>query len=178
MTASFAPQPIDRRSFVQQAVAGLGLGFAWPTLDARAAKRRGSERPTSLITLFLDGGPSQLETWDPHPGTPIGGDTTQIKTRLPGLTIGSDYQQTAEIINELSVIRSLVSSEGNHARGLPGQDRVRPRPHAGPPRDRSHPGPGTLGQVDRDPSTCLAGTQSQSGPGRVPGCPLRRAQGL
>jgi len=118
MTALFASQPIDRRCWLQRTVAGLGLAFALPTLDARAAKRRGSERPTSLITLFLDGGPSQLETWDPHPGTGIGGDTTEIETRLPGLKIGSDYQQTAEIINELSVIRSLVSSEGNHARGV------------------------------------------------------------
>ena len=117
MPTSLASQPIDRRRWLEQTVAAFGLGFALPTLDARAAEQRGRQRPTSLITLFLAGGPSQLETWDPHPGHSIGGDTRAIDTRLPGLKIGSDYQQTAEIINELSVIRSLVSREGSHRRG-------------------------------------------------------------
>jgi len=117
MSSSLPSQPIDRRRWLERTIATLGLGFALPALDARAAKQRGRQRPTSLITLFLAGGPSQLETWDPHPGHSIGGDTKAIDTRLPGLKIGSDYRQTAEIINELSVIRSLVSREGDHHRG-------------------------------------------------------------
>ena len=51
------------------------MSFALPALDVRAAAQRGDERPRSLITLWLSGGPSQLETWDPHPGTKIGGPT-------------------------------------------------------------------------------------------------------
>ena len=118
MNSQPVTQSIDRRRWLGQTMATLGLGFALPTLSARAAKQRGQQRPTSLITLFLAGGPSQLETWDPHPGHAIGGDTKAIDTRLPGLKIGSDYRQTAEIINELSVIRSLVSREGSHDRGV------------------------------------------------------------
>jgi len=114
----FTGPPIDRRRWLLRTLAGLGVGFALPTLDARSANQRGSTRPTSLITLFLSGGPSQLETWDPHPGHRIGGETTAIATRLKGLKIASDYPQTAEIINELSVIRSLVSREGDHQRGV------------------------------------------------------------
>ena len=114
----FTGPPIERRRWLQQSLAGLGLGFTLPALDARSADRRGPTRPTSLITLFLAGGPSQLETWDPHPGHRIGGETTAIETRLKGLKIASDYPQTAEIINELSVIRSLVSREGDHQRGV------------------------------------------------------------
>ena len=118
MSAAITPQLTDRRHWLEQILATLGLGFTLPTLKSRAARRRGPERPTSLITLFLAGGPSQLETWDPHPGRGIGGPTRAIATRLPKLKIAADYPQTAEVINELSVVRSLVSREGDHQRGV------------------------------------------------------------
>ena len=118
MSAAITPQLTDRRHWLEQILATLGLGFTLPTLESRAARRRGPERPTSLITLFLAGGPSQLETWDPHPGRGIGGPTRAIATRLPKLKIAADYPQTAEVINELSVVRSLVSREGDHERGV------------------------------------------------------------
>ncbi len=111
-------RPLDRRIWLEHAATALGLCVAGPMLSARATIRRGPSRPTSLITICLAGGPSQLETWDPHPGQAIGGDTTAIDTRQKGLAIAADYPRTAEIINELSVIRSLVSREGDHQRGV------------------------------------------------------------
>lgn len=109
-------QPMNRRN-VLQAMAGLGLSFALPTMDLRAAEKRKTERPKSLITLWMGGGPSQLETWDPHPGSIIGGDTKSIKTSIDGLEIADTLPRMAEQIKHLSVIRSLVSKEGDHARG-------------------------------------------------------------
>lgn len=108
--------PLTRRD-VLQAAAGLGLSFALPALDLRAAERRGTERPKSIITLWLAGGPSQLETWDPHPGKKIGGPTTAIDTSIPDIQIASHYPQVAEQLRHLSLIRSLVSKEGDHERG-------------------------------------------------------------
>lgn len=107
---------VTRRDALQAAV-GFGLSLALPGLDARAAARRGAERAKSLILLWMAGGPSQLETWDPHPGTKIGGPTQSIRTKVPGLEIAGLYPQTAEQIDALSVIRSLVSKEGDHERG-------------------------------------------------------------
>ncbi|WP_145028362.1 DUF1501 domain-containing protein [Caulifigura coniformis] len=107
---------VSRRSFLGRAAA-LGLSFSLPALTARAVERRGSERPMSLITLWMQGGPSQLETWDPHPGTPIGGPTTAIDTTVPGLRIASTFPKMAEMMHHTSVIRSLVSKEGDHERG-------------------------------------------------------------
>ena len=118
MSAMIASPSTDRRRWLEQILATLGIGFSLPTLETRAAARRGSQRPTSLITLFLAGGPSQLETWDPHPGSAIGGPTKAVATRLKGLKIAADFPQTAEVINELCVIRSLVSREGDHHRGV------------------------------------------------------------
>ncbi len=63
------------------------------------------------------GGPSQLETWDPHPGTLIGGPTQAIDTSVPGLQIASFFPRMAEQMHHTSVIRSLVSKEGDHERG-------------------------------------------------------------
>jgi len=108
--------PMPRREFARMA-AGLGVSFLLPGLSPRAASKRGKERKKSLITLWLAGGPSQLETWDPHPGTAIGGETRAIPTTLRGLQIAADYLRVAEQIHHLSVIRSLTSKEGDHERG-------------------------------------------------------------
>jgi hypothetical protein len=107
---------ITRRDALRIA-AGLGLSFALPGLDLRAAQTRGPQRPKSLITLWMGGGPSQLETFDPHPGTKIGGDTKAIDTKVPGLAVAHLLPRTAEQIHELCVIRSMVSKEGDHERG-------------------------------------------------------------
>lgn len=108
--------PLSRRQLLQRAAA-LGLTFTLPALDARAANRRGAERPMSLVTLWMQGGPSQLETWDPHPGTAIGGQTQAINTTVPGLKIASSFPAMAQVMHHTSVIRSLVSKEGDHERG-------------------------------------------------------------
>lgn len=106
---------LQRRELLQLSV-GLGLSFSLPALDLRAAKLRGSERPKSLITLWLAGGPSQLETWDPHPRTRIGGPTRAIATRIPDVKIAEFYPRLADQLHHVSVIRSLVSKEGDHDR--------------------------------------------------------------
>ena len=117
MDIAVTANALDRREWLERAFTALGLSVAFPGLDGLSANLRGPRRPTSLITLSLAGGPSQLETWDPHPGNRIGGPTRAIKTRQPGLQIAADYPRTAGVIHELSVIRSLVSLEGDHERG-------------------------------------------------------------
>lgn len=107
---------LSRRHAVQTMAAG-GLAFWLPTLTANAAEQRSIERPKSLITLFMAGGMSQLETWDPHPGTSGGGEVKAIKTSQPGLSISEFLPRMAEQMHEVTTIRSLTSMEGDHARG-------------------------------------------------------------
>jgi hypothetical protein len=97
--------------------AGLGLTIALPGLELRAARSRGSERPKSLIVLWMDGGQSQLESWDPHPGTKIGGDTKAIATPLAGVEISATLPRMAETLPEMCLIRSMASKEQDHMRG-------------------------------------------------------------
>lgn len=106
----------SRRDVLRMA-SGLGLSFLLPALDTRAANERGPARAKSLILLWMGGGPSQLETWDPHPGTKIGGPTGSVKTKVEGLEIADLFPKTAEHIHQLNVVRSLVSKEGDHERG-------------------------------------------------------------
>ena len=64
----------------------------------------------------MQGGPSQLETFDPHSGTKIGGETKAIETSVSGLQIASTLPRTAEIMHRATLVRSLVSKEGDHER--------------------------------------------------------------
>ncbi len=107
---------MHRRSTLQL-LAGTGLSFALPPMRLQAAQRRGAERPRSLIVLWMNGGMSQLETWDPHPGTPGGGEVTAIPTTVSGLNISSLLPQMAEQMHHCLTIRSLISEEGDHERG-------------------------------------------------------------
>lgn len=109
-----------RRDFLRFSAATLGLSFAAPGLELRAAETRGKERKKSFLTIWLAGGPSQLETWDPHAGTTIGGGNEgvkAIKSSIPNVQIADLYPQTATRLHHMSVIRSLVSKEGDHERG-------------------------------------------------------------
>jgi len=106
---------MDRRELLRTAAA-LGMSFTLPGLEARAAERRGNERPRSLLVIWMAGGPNQLETWDPHPGSIIGGPTRAIKTAIPGVEIAEHFPLLAEQLHHLSVVRSLVSREGDHDR--------------------------------------------------------------
>src|SRR5690606_31707739 len=107
---------ITRREALRLA-AGLGVSFMLPGMDLRAAERRGSERPRSLITLWMAGGPSQMETWDPHPSSRHSQNIKAIATSNPELQIADLLPQMADHMHHLSVIRSLVSKEGDHERG-------------------------------------------------------------
>ena len=99
---------------------GLGLGtslvFGSPaSVYANPSARPGARRK-SLVVLWLSGGPSQLETWDPHPRLMAQNHGPGLATRVEGLRIARFFPQTAELIHNLSVIRSLVSKEGDHER--------------------------------------------------------------
>lgn len=99
---------------------GLGAG-SWLSGLSRALARDAEQaprgqRPKSLILLWMQGGPSQLETFDPHPGSPIGGQTQAIKTTAKGVEIASGLQQVAEVMDHISLVRSVTSKEGDHER--------------------------------------------------------------
>jgi len=109
-----------RRQFLK--LTGFGAAGSWltplGTLLAREAEAapRGS-LPQSVIMLWMEGGPSQLETWDPHPDQSIAYGTKSIRTSQAGVQIAQGLEQTAEWLHEMTLVRSVVSLEGDHERG-------------------------------------------------------------
>ena len=110
------PETISRRHLLHT-MSALGLTLSMPAMSTQAAARRRTERPKSVITLWMGGGISQLESWDPHPGTPSSDDLRAINTSVEGLRISEFLPQMADQMHRTTVIRSLTSEEGDHERG-------------------------------------------------------------
>ncbi len=70
----------------------------------------------ALIIVWLQGGPSQLETFDPHPNSKIGGDAKSISTTVKDLQIADSLPAVAEQMHLATLVRSMVSKEGDHER--------------------------------------------------------------
>ncbi len=85
---------------------------------AEVADKASKARPRSVIVLWLEGGPSQLETFDPHVGGKIGGESKAIQTSLKGVQFSDTLPQLAELADRTTVIRSVVSKEGDHERAV------------------------------------------------------------
>jgi uncharacterized protein (DUF1501 family) len=95
-------------------VAGFaGLGW-FDFLSAHAEEMRQTGK--ACILLWMAGGPSQFETFDPKPGAETQGPTRAIPTAAPGIHIAEHWTRTAGAMREFAVIRSMTSREGNHGR--------------------------------------------------------------
>jgi len=105
-----------RRDFLR--VGGMGLaGMAVPNLLRAASTQYGELlKDRSVIFLFLHGGPSQLETFDPKMTAPAGvrSVTGETPTCLPGVTFGSTFEKLAKRADRFSVVRSFTTGNGNH----------------------------------------------------------------
>ena len=119
MNPSFNSSHLSRRALLR--AVGLG-GVAWLTplthmLGQAQEKEASQASAKSVIVLWLAGGASQLETFDPHPGKEIAGETGAIKTSVKGVKIAEGLPQVAEVMEELTLVRSMFSQEGDHERG-------------------------------------------------------------
>ena len=109
----------SRRSLLK--IAGLsGLSLMTPMAASLAREHENSPIETSkaLIVLWLEGAPSQLETFDPHPGTEIAAGSKARKTKGKGILLGDGFEQTADQMDSISLVRALTSKEGDHARAI------------------------------------------------------------
>ena len=105
------PTPLGRRDFLRiGALGSMGLP------EFLAAKSQGLIKDKSVIFLFMHGGPSQFETFDPKMEAPseIRSVTGEIRTRLPGITFGSTMQRLSQLADKFSVVRSFVTGDSVH----------------------------------------------------------------
>ncbi len=106
----------SRRGFVK--ASAIFAGGMWLThlAEKYGHRRREIITPKSLLMIWLQGGPSQLETFDPHAGTQIGGDVKAIPTTIKGIDLADTMPATAEQLHHACLIRSMISKEGDHER--------------------------------------------------------------
>lgn len=94
------------------AMGGLGGLVSPQTAQAMAAREK------QVLFIWIDGGMSQLESWDPKPGTTFGGPFRAIPTSLPGVQISELMPQTAKLMDRLAVIRSMTTQDNSHSAGV------------------------------------------------------------
>jgi Protein of unknown function (DUF1501) len=111
----------SRRDFLKVGALGLG-GFMLPDLlraRARAAAQGQPTRSTSVIWLWLGGGPTQVETFDPKPDAPVEFRSTvgSVPTCLPGVQFGGVFPKMAQNADKLAVVRSFAHTNSGHGGG-------------------------------------------------------------
>src|SRR5262245_34031534 len=115
---TFRDTNASRRAFLQ--VGGLALGgLTLPGLLAHRAAAAANMRPVkdkSVIFLFLHGGPSQFETFDPKmdAAAEIRSTTGEIPTKLSGITFGSTFPKLAALNDKFTIVRSFTTGDANH----------------------------------------------------------------
>jgi hypothetical protein len=116
-TSSQAHAAFTRRRFLQAGFLGLGGLSLGELLRLEAAT--GTRADTAVLLLFLHGGPSHLETYDPKPlaASEIRGPFGAIATRVPGMELCEHLPKHARLADKFTLIRSCAHEEADHFAG-------------------------------------------------------------
>ncbi len=110
-------QTLRRRDFLRGVSASALASGAVSWSDVLAAETEPlRKRGMACILLWMQGGPSQFETFSPKPDHENGGETEAIETSVPGIRIADRFPNVAKVMEHVAVIRSATSTEGNHQR--------------------------------------------------------------
>jgi uncharacterized protein (DUF1501 family) len=146
------PRNLDRRSFLEMGAASvLGLGLA--DLARAQASPRPASKERAVILIYLGGGASQYETYDPKPSAPdeFRGPFGTIRTNVPGTVFGELLPEQAKVADKLAVLRSLHHRFGDHNAAI----------HLW---KTGYPGAlESEGRIDRHPATGAAVAHARSG---------------
>jgi hypothetical protein len=107
---------VRRRDFLRSislASAAAGTLSFTDTMMLHADELR--QRGMACILLWMQGGPSQFETFSPKSGG-TGGETRAISTSVSGIEISENLPQTAKVMDDICLVRSMTSKEGSHPR--------------------------------------------------------------
>src|SRR5260221_7952487 len=115
---SHSSLPLSRREWVRLSLAGAS-GFCLSGWLARLASGAASDpkRRRSCILLWMNGGPSQMDTFDLKPGHGNGGPFKERDTSVPGIKISEHLPKLAAQMKHLCLVRGMATKEGDHGRG-------------------------------------------------------------
>jgi len=103
---------LSRRQFLGASALGLGA-LATPAFAEKLKKER-----KQVLFVWLDGGMSQLESWDPKPNTTFGGPFRSIPTSVPGIRVSELCQHSAKLMHKMAIVRSISTQDNSHSAGV------------------------------------------------------------
>src|SRR5688572_7371373 len=110
-----ADHALSRRSLLGGLIGGgMAAGLGGLVTPAVAASSTAHKR---VLNIFLHGGVSQLETWDPKPGTDTGGPFRAIPTSVTGVHISELLPHTAKQMHRMVLVRGINTKENDHGKG-------------------------------------------------------------
>lgn len=114
--------PLKRRNFLHLglgALGGIGLSDILKLRSQAAAAKGTAANDVRCILVWLDGGPSHYETFDPKPDAPkeIRGEFKSIKTKTPGIHFSEVMPKLAQVSDKLTIVRSIAHEQNNHGAG-------------------------------------------------------------
>ncbi len=105
---------MSRREWLAGSAAALGVyRLATPSLAESLKQAR-----KQVCFIWLDGGISQYESWDPKPNTQFGGPFRAIATSVPGIQVSELLPKTARQMHHLALVRSLCTKDNSHSAGV------------------------------------------------------------
>ena len=107
---------LTRRDMMRLSCAGLVGGSTFPWLQAMADQAAQPTARRACILLWMNGGPSQMDTFDLKPGHKNGGEFKEIDTSVPGIRISEHLPKIATMAKHLAILRSMSTKEGDHSR--------------------------------------------------------------
>ncbi len=112
-------QGSSRREFLRVGSLAMLGGMGLPQFmaaKARAAAENRTWKDKSVVLLFLSGGPSHIEFFDPKMNAPedIRSITGEVKTKLPGITFGGSFTKLASMTDKIAIVRSYASMNAGH----------------------------------------------------------------
>jgi hypothetical protein len=110
-----------RREFLKIGALGAGA-LTLPNLlaaRAQAAAAGKKVKNTSVVWIWLAGGPTHVETFNPNMGAPVEyrSTTGEVATRIPGVTIGGTFPKIASVADKMAIVRSFAHTDSGHAGG-------------------------------------------------------------
>ena len=117
---------LSRRAWLGEVASLTGAGV-FATAAMSRADQPAPSKDKQVLFIWIDGGMSQFESWDPKPKTQFGGPFRAIPTSLPGVHISELMPRSAQIMQHLVVVRNMCTQDNSHSAGVPRIQRGDPK---------------------------------------------------